>query len=270
MRITIAGYGSIGHYIESVFGRRHDIAVYDPPLGLGTRSDLLNTDFVFICVPTPPREDGSCNTTIVEEVVRQANPRIAIVCESTVSLGTTERLIRATGKAVVFVPEYAGEEPAHPFREAGARRFFIYGGYEPAASQVRGLYAGVYPGEANHFIVEPTTAEMVKYMENAFLAMKVAFCNEFFDLCQGFGVDYEEARELWLQDWRIGESHTLVTLERGYGGKCLPKDVAAICATGRESGIPMAIMQAVQRANLRHRSAGSASGAPQPEPVGQR
>ena len=272
MRITIAGYGSIGHYIESVFGRGNQVAVYDPPMGYGCRSDLVDTDFVFICVPTQPREDGTCDTSIVEEVVRLARPRVAIVCESTVAVGTTERLIRETGKPLVFVPEYAGEEAGHPFRDTGARRFFIYGGYEPAASQVRDLYASVYPDEANHFIVPPTTAELVKYMENSFLALKVAFCNEFFDLCDGFGVDYEQARQLWLQDWRIGESHTLVTPERGYGGKCLPKDVAAICATGREAGIPMDLMEAVQHANLRHRASGleAGSGAAQPEPAGRR
>jgi len=259
MRITIAGYGSIGHYVESVFSRRHEIGLYDPPLGLGSRADLVDTDFVLICVPTQPREDGSCDTSIVEDVVRLADPRVAVVCESTVAVGTTERLIRSTGKPLVFVPEYAGEEASHPFREAQSRRFFIYGGYDPAASRVRDLYAGVYSGEANHFIVPPTTAEMVKYMENSFLAMKVAFCNEFFDLCQGFGVDYEQARGLWLQDWRIGESHTLATPERGYDGKCQPKDVAAICATGHETSIPMEIMEAVQHANLRHRSAGALS-----------
>jgi UDPglucose 6-dehydrogenase len=270
MRITIAGYGAIGHYVESVFGRLHEVALYDPPLGLGSRSDLVDTDFVFVCVPTQPRDDGSCDTSIVEEVVRLAAPRVAIICESTVAVGATERLIEATGKPLVFVPEYAGEEPDHPFRDSRTRRFFIYGGYEPAVTRVRDLFAAAYPSEAGHFIVPPATAEMVKYMENAFLAMKVAFCNEFFDLCQGFGVDYEQARALWLQDWRIGESHTRVTPERGYGGKCLPKDVAAICATGRESGIPMEIMEAVQHANRRHRGAGSASGAPRPEAVGRR
>ena len=257
MRITIAGYGSVGHYVESVFGRDNQVSVYDPPLSLGSPADLTDTDFVFICVPTLPREDGSCDTSIVEDVVRSANPRVAIVCESTVALGTTERLIRETGKPLVFVPEYAGEEASHPFRDAEARRFFIYGGYEPHVSRVRDLYAEAYPGSADHFIVPPTTAEMVKYMENSFLAMKVAFCNEFFDLCQGFGVDYNEARKLWLQDWRIGESHTLVTPERGYGGKCFPKDVAAICAIGRQAGIPMEIMEAVQNANQRHRASGT-------------
>ena len=266
MRITIAGYGSIGHYVESVFGAHHVIAPYDPPQGIGSPQDLVDTDFVFICVPTQPREDGSCDTSLVEEVVRLANPRVAIVCESTVAVGTTERLVRDTGKPLVFVPEYAGEDASHPFRDTAARRFFIYGGQEPAVSRVRDLFAAAYPDEANHFVVPPTTAEMVKYMENSFLALKVAFCNEFFDLCQGFGVDYDEARDLWLQDWRIGESHTIVTPERGYGGKCLPKDVAAICATGRESGISMEIMEAVQHANLRHRASGtSESGAPQSE-----
>ena len=257
MRITVAGYGAIGHYIDSVFGAKHEVLPYDPPKGLGSPADLRDTDFVFICVPTPPQADGSGDTSAVEEVVALAAPRRAIVCESTVPVGTTQRLIDEYAKPLVFVPEYAGEEADHPFRDAPGRRFFIYGGYEPAASQVLDLFAGVYSREARHHIVPPTTAEMVKYMENSFLAMKVAFCNEFFDLCQGFGVEYEEARQLWLQDWRIGGSHTLVTPERGYGGKCLPEDVAAICATGRETGIPMEIMEAVQHANLRHRGAGS-------------
>jgi UDPglucose 6-dehydrogenase len=253
MRITIAGYGAIGHYIERVFGRKHEIALYDPPLGLGSPKDLVTTDFVFTCVPTAPNVDGSGDTRIVQEVVSLSDPRIAIVCESTVPVGTTQALIDSTGKPLVFVPEYAGEEEWHPFCDPAARRFVIYGGYDPAASQVRALFETVYPSEANHFIVPPATAEMAKYMENSFLAMKVAFCNEFFDLCKAAGVDWDQARELWLLDWRIGESHTIVTPERGYGGKCLPKDVAAISAIGRHLGAPMEIMEAVQRANARHR-----------------
>jgi UDPglucose 6-dehydrogenase len=254
MKITIAGYGAIGHYIESVFGRRHEIAVYDPPIGLGSPGDLVDTDFVFVCVPTPPRADGSADTACVEDVVSLANPRVAIVCESTVPVGTTQRLIDATGKPLVFVPEYAGESATHPFRDTASRAFFIYGGRREAAERVLDLFATVYPADARHFITAPSTAEMAKYLENSFLALKVAFCNEFFDLCERTGVDFAAARELWLQDWRIGESHTQVTAERGFGGKCLPKDVAAICATGRESGAVMEIMEAVQHANARHRA----------------
>jgi UDPglucose 6-dehydrogenase len=67
-------------------------------------------------------------------------------------------------------------------------------------------------------------------MENCFLATKVAFVNQFFDLASFFDVDWEDLRGLWLADPRIGESHTKVTAERGFGGRCFPKDMAAIIA----------------------------------------
>ncbi|HEY8489739.1 MAG TPA: hypothetical protein VIO14_01985 [Dehalococcoidia bacterium] len=254
MRVTIAGYGSIGRYVEETFRGRHEIAVYDPPLGLGSPADLRETDFVILCVPTPSLPTGECDVRIVEELVAAASPRRAIVCHSTVAIGTTDRLLEAYGKPLVFVPEYAGESPDHPYRRPEARDFFIFGGYEPAVSQVRALFESVYGARPRYFAVPPRVAECVKYMENAFLALKVAFCNEFYDLCRAVGVEYETVRELWLQDGRINPSHTVVTPERGYGGKCLPKDVAAVCATGRAVGAPMEILEAVQRANRRHRS----------------
>ena len=183
-----------------------------------------------------------------------ADARVAIVCHSTIAIGTTERLIAETGKPLVFMPEYAGEADHHPLRDPRNRRFLIYGGHDPATSAVQALYERAYGPELRHFCVPPTVAEVVKYMENAFLATKVAFCNDFFDLCAAVGVDYNWARLLWLQDDRINPSHTLVTEERGYGGQCLPKDTAAVSTTGRDLGVPMEILEAVQRANARHRS----------------
>ena len=211
MRITIAGYGSIGQYVGEVFGRCHDIVVYDPPKGLGRAEDLRDTDFVFICVPTPSLSDGRCETGTVEEVVAASQPRYGIVCHSTVSIGTTQRLIDTYRKPLVFVPEYAGESADHPYRRIDKRDFFIYGGYEPEVSRVRGLFESSYGWGVRHFVVRPTVAEIVKYMENSYLALKVAFCNEFYDLCRAFGADYEVVRKLWLEDWRVGASHTLVT-----------------------------------------------------------
>ncbi|MGH2377194.1 MAG: hypothetical protein ACRDGT_01820 [Candidatus Limnocylindria bacterium] len=257
MRITVAGHGAVGRYVAGVFGARHEIAVYDPPQGETDEGALRDTDFVFVCVPTPPRADGSCDTSLVEELVARSSPARAIVCESTVSIGTTERLIRTYRKPLVFVPEYAGESPDHPYRDPGRRSFFIYGGYEPEVSAVHELFEGVYPGPAAHHVVAPTVAETVKYMENAFLALKVAFCNDFYDLCERLGIDYGTVRGLWLEDERIGASHTLVTAERGYGGRCLPKDVLALCALARDLGVPQEIMESVHRANLRHRQAPS-------------
>lgn len=256
MRITIAGFGNIGHFVQQIFNGRAEIAVYDPPKRLGSKEDLWDTDFVFVCVPTPSLPNGECDSSAVEEVVSLAAPRRAIICHSTIAVGTTERLIRSYAKPLVFVPEYAGESAEHPYRRMEKRDFFILGGYEPAVSAVQELFSAVYSHQPAYFVAPPVVAELVKYMENAFLALKVGFCNEFFDLCNTVGADYDLVRSLWLQDHRINPSHTEVTAERGYGGSCLPKDVAAVCAAARHSGAPMEILEALQLANLRHRALG--------------
>jgi UDP-glucose 6-dehydrogenase len=104
------------------------------------------------------------------------------------------------------------------------------------------------------------TAELTKYMENAFLATKVAFCNQFYDLAGAMGVDYNELRELWLMDPRIGRSHTWVYPDdRGFGGKCLPKDLAAIIAASEAYGADTELLKAVQRANAIWRSVNCAT-----------
>lgn len=259
-RITIAGYGSVGRYVEQLFSG-FDLRRYDPPLGMGSASDLRDTDFVIVCVPTPAGPGGRCDTSIVEEVVALADPRRAIVCHSTVRIGTTARLAAERGKPVVFVPEYAGEAAEHPLRDPANRSFLIYGGDPDAVAAVRELYTAAYAPrrpDLRHHETTSTVAEVVKYMENAFLATKVAFCNDFYDLCSALGVDYEEVRTLWLEDDRIHPSHTHVTPERGYGGQCLPKDIAAVCERAQELGVPMAVLDGVRRANEGHRRRGEA------------
>jgi len=77
-------------------------------------------------------------------------------------------------------------------------------------------------------------------MENCFLATKVAFVNQFYDVASSLNIDFAELRELWLADPRIGRSHTMVTDERGFGGACLPKDMKAIvAAVNRFGGAPL-------------------------------
>jgi UDPglucose 6-dehydrogenase len=255
MRIGIAGYGNIGQYVAEVFSSFcEEIVVFDPPKGMGRVDNLDAVDFLFVCVPTPSLPDGACDTSIVEDVVSQAHPRKAIVCHSTVAIGTIDHLINTYDKPIVYVPQYVGESSDHYYRDRKNLDFFIFGGYEPSISEVSALFRIVFGDGPQHVKTAPTTAEIVKYMENAFLAMKVSFCNEFFDVAKTFGVDYEDVRKLWLLDHRVNPSHTEVTEEGGYGGKCLPKDVNALCATAWEFDIPMEIMQAVRLGNERRRA----------------
>jgi UDP-glucose 6-dehydrogenase len=95
-------------------------------------------------------------------------------------------------------------------------------------------------------------------MENAFLATKVAFANQFYDLARAAGVDYEDVRRLFLLDERVGASHTEVHPERGFGGRCLPKDMKSIVAWARPRA-DATLLEDVLEYNdrLRERAAGA-------------
>jgi UDPglucose 6-dehydrogenase len=154
-----------------------------------------------------------------------------------VAVGTTARLRQATDKRIVFQPEYGpGATPDHHFQDPRTTNWIILGGDRKYTVAVTDLYKGVFNAELVFHQTVSTTAELTKYMENCFLALKVTFCNEFNDLAQCFKVDYSELRELWLLDPRIGRSHTFVLPDdRGFGGKCLPKDVSGLIAAAHFS-----------------------------------
>src|SRR5919199_5826269 len=229
--VAIVGYGAVGKYLHQLFPKA---AVYDEPLGVGTRDEINACRFAFVAVPTDARPDGSCDTSIVERTVDWLTSDV-IVLRSTVPVGTTARLKQTTGKRIVFQPEYGpGETPDHHFRNPRSVNWVILGGDRQDTVPVADLYKRCFNAELIIQQTDASTAELTKYMENCFLALKVTFCNEFYDLAEQFGVDYNELRELWLLDPRIGRSHTFVLPDdRGFGGKCLPKDVSALIASCR-------------------------------------
>src|SRR5262249_2403031 len=137
--------------------------------------------------------------------------------------------ISHTHKNIVFSPEYIGEAPGHPWSKIDAPGFLIVGGTARARELVVEAYLACASGPLRVRKTSAKAAELCKYMENCFLAMKVAFVNQFFDIATEFNVDFDELRELWLLDSRIGESHTRTVLpERGFSGRCLPKDMRAL------------------------------------------
>lgn len=250
---AIVGYGAVGKGIHQLFP---DSAAYDPPLGLGTREAVNRARFAFVSVPTPMQPDGSCDTSIVEEAVAWIESEFIII-RSTVPVGTTERLRAATDKAIVFQPEYGpAETPDHPFNNLRNIRWIILGGERCDTRQVADLYKTTFNADIVIQQTDSRTAELTKYMENAYLAMKVAFCNEFYDIACSMGVDYNELRELWLLDPRIGRSHTFVLpYARGFGGRCLPKDLSAIINTARTLGLSPMLLEATRDANAAVRGA---------------
>lgn len=252
MRVGIVGLGAVGSGILRLFP---DAAVYDGPKSIGSTDEINVCDVAFVCVPTPARADGTCDTSIVEEVVSWVSgPVIAI--RSTVSVGTTRDLATRLRRPIVFQPEYGpAETPDHPFNDLRKIRWIILGGEPEACRTVARAWKEAYSADITIAFTSYEAAELCKYMENAFLATKVAFCNEFYEIAQEHGVEYDELRELWLMDPRIGRSHTFVFPDaRGFGGRCLPKDLAAIIATAEAAGYSPALLSEVIRSNGRFRA----------------
>jgi UDPglucose 6-dehydrogenase len=92
-------------------------------------------------------------------------------------------------------------------------------------------------------------------MENSFLATKVGLVAEFYELSRKLGLDWYAVREAWLADPRIGRAHShALPHDLGFGGKCLPKDVAALCAFADSAGSPLGVLEAVRDTNRNRRS----------------
>jgi UDPglucose 6-dehydrogenase len=251
MRIGIVGYGVVGAAVGKLLERgKHEIVVYDAfrsEYSSASRRDEVNTcELAFVAVPTPEAADGSCDLAAVETVL--AWLKVPACLKSTIPPGTLARLSSQYHPKLCFSPEYVGETLWHPWKDIENHGFLIVGGDPTTCNLVVAAYQAALGPGPRYYITTAATAELCKYMENTFLATKVAFVNQFYDLAKAFGVNFNELREMWLADERIGRSHTIVTQERGYRGRCLPKDIAAIIsAAKRFGGAPL--LEAVDRYN---------------------
>ena len=223
MNVLVVGYGTVGwnvaHELKSL-----GFDVHDPPKGYQATFNGLY-DVAFVCVPTDKTETGAADTSIVESVIRELRTVVSTFCiRSTVPPGTTDRLNDIA--PCVFQPEYYG---GTPHANAPRYNYAILGGPREAAKQVARVYKEVHSADFEIRFTDAKTAEMVKYMENAWLATKVTFCVDWWNAAQEQGVEYEELRNLWLLDPRINPSHTFVYEDRPYyDSHCLNKDIPAI------------------------------------------
>jgi UDPglucose 6-dehydrogenase len=227
MKIAIIGYGTVGKAIDGFFQGRADVRISDPANGY--IADVQDSNLAFICVPTPT-VDGRCDTSIVEEV---ASWLVAenIVIKSTVEPGTTDRLARKFGKQIVFSPEYVSESFYYNpiMRDIATQSYIVLGGCERACRTVQDILCQFTGPLVKFHICTALEAELIKYFENAFFAVKVGFANEMREICERAGADYHAVRDGWLLDPRINPMHTLAFKEsKGYNGKCLPKDREAL------------------------------------------
>jgi len=277
MTVGIVGYGVVGRALAELFGYARgsrQVFIYDKYVaafkGARRKAAIQRCDVVFVAVPTPESDGGRCDVSAVEEVISWIEAPVCL--KSTVPPGTVDRLVCETGKRICFSPEYVGETPWHPWRAIESHGFVIVGGEKSVCDVVVRAYQAHLGPLVHYYITDAKTAELCKYMENCFLATKVAFVNQFYDLAQAYGVNYNELREIWLADERIGRSHTIVTEERGFRGRCLPKDLASMIREAKRfGGAPL--LEAVDQYNdviCRHADEARGGNPPKPKPAGRK
>jgi UDPglucose 6-dehydrogenase len=241
-KILIAGNGIVGGNMRKLFP---EADIHDPPQGIFVNPEIIY-DVAFICVPTPCKSSGECETSIVEQAISQVSAKIYCI-RSTVPPGTCQELALTTGKHIVFMPEYYGET-VHANK--WNYNFIILAGAKEDTNQVAEVFKRINTGELRVFQTIFETAELVKYMENCFLGLKVTFCNEFERIGRKIGVDYNDLRELFIADPRVGRSHTFVYADQPYyESKCLDKDIPALIEFAKSIGIRARLMETVKETN---------------------
>ena len=253
-KIGIVGFGYVGKAMYEFFKDHYEIFIYDPyQKNSNSKSEINQCDISFICVPTPKGDKGQCDVSLVEETLEWLNTEL-IVIKSTVEVGTTDKLSNLLSKNLVFSPEYIGESTYwSPFKfhtDMKETPFFTFGGNKKECSKVINFYLPVTGPCKRYIISDAKTAEMAKYVENSFYATKVAFCNEIYDICNSLNIDWNEVRELWLADPRLHPMHTAVFSDnRGFGGKCFPKDLNALINTAKKLGVNSDLLEGVLSSN---------------------
>ena len=248
MKVGIIGLGTVGAAQERMFGG-HVHVTYDP-LDHDTYpyEQLSECDFAVVCVGTPAGDDGRADLSQVEDAAGHLPPGLPVALRSTVPPGTTDRLF-SNG---VHVPEFMGESVLHSWQRSEDVPYMLIGGTPEATVLFEQVFRQVYPGRIHHCTAKE--AELAKYAANLYWATRVTFVNEFANICERFGVDYERVREAWLKDPRMLEPYTRrAGFPAGFDGRCWPKDLSALIHASVEAGYCPTFLMDVREANDRYR-----------------
>jgi UDPglucose 6-dehydrogenase len=248
MKIGIVGKGTVGSAVyEGLEYLGHQMSFFDPKHEGSKLEDVLNTDVVFISVPTDQDVNGDCDTTIVDRVVSElseAQYKGLISIKSTVIPGTTDRLQKQyPGLRMSMVPEF--------LRAKSALADFVYnhdllvvGCYNKEDADIIVDLHGSFPQHVAR--VTPVEAEVIKYFNNVHHAMSVTFANIAYDVCDKLGANYMNVYKAITRRECFNPAYLMANKNmRGYGGHCLPKDTSAWNNLIKNLGLPYNMIQSV-------------------------
>ncbi len=287
MTLTVVGAGYVGLVTAAIFSdlgnkvycvdidkkrvenlKKAKIPFFEPQLAdyvkrnINAKRLLFTTSYsqsvpkskiVFICVGTPPKNNGEADLSYLFSAVEETAKNLAgytlITIKSTIPIGFEDDLEQTAKKYAKSKFEFASSPEF--LREGTAiedtlnpDRIVIGSASKKAQRMLLELHA---PISGNRIICDMRSAQLIKYASNALLATKVSFANDIANLCEKVGADVEKVLEGVGQDKRIGRSFLYPGV--GYGGSCLPKDVLAFISIGQFFGYDLALLRAVDAIN---------------------
>ncbi len=250
LKTGIIGVGMVGGALKKYFDKTgYKVLFYDKEKNIGSVDEVNQADVIFICVPTPFTQEKSFDLSYVEDACQNISGEKIVVIKSTVVPGTTEKLQQKYPQhKFLFNPEFLTEATANYDMENPNRQII---GYVEQSRDTADDIMKILARAPFEKIMPSKEAEMVKYFSNTWFATKVAFANQIYDLCQKLGIDYELVKEAAAADKMIGPTHLEIFHKgyRGYGGKCLPKDIRALIKFAGENNVDLKLHKAVEEIN---------------------
>jgi len=260
--VGIIGNGFVGNAVYQNVRDKVETKIYDVDKNrsLNTFEEVLQQEYIFVCVPTPMKADGSCDLSILDKLFEDISKiemelfeERTFIIKSTVPIGTTKKLREKYPLLwIVHNPEFLTARNA--VNDLAKADRTVIGGDSTLTSRVAKLYYGyVYYGE-DHNIIQCSSdeSEAIKYFSNTFLAYKVAYFNKVYDVCEKLGMNYKYVRDGITMDRRIGTSHTKVPgidRDRGFGGTCFPKDLNSLILQMEKHDINADLLREVLKYN---------------------
>jgi len=250
-KIGIIGVGFVGGAVKKYFeSKKTRPLVYDKYKKLGSIEEINQADVVFVCVPTPFVPRKGFDISFVESAIKILKSPKIVVIKSSIIPGTTDNLQKKFPQhQFMFNPEFLKEVSAYEDFIYPARQ--IIGATKKSQKPAKQILR-LLPRAPFEKIMPAKEAEMVKYMANSFLALKVIYANQFYDLCKKLKLNYEDIRIAVGQDKRINHSHLDVSHGgyRGFGGTCFPKDVNAIIQLAEKLKVDIPLLKTMRKINL--------------------
>ena len=255
-KIGIIGNGFVGNAIHQGMREHFDILIYDkdPAKKINTFSRVSEADIIFICVPTPMTEDGDFDLRIVKDSIsRFISPKILVIKSTITPLAAQILVDKYPMHSLVFNPEFLTERTAvQDFQNPS--RIVIGGNDQKVVERIEQMYRVVFPCRLIEIIkTDVKTACFIKYFSNCFFAAKVSIMNEFRQVADAAGIDWNTAKNGLLTSGWVNPMHTLVPGpdgDYGFGGKCFPKDINAFISYCKEMGVDPKMLQAAWKKNL--------------------